>query len=460
MAPRTRSLLCVPVLLLVACSKGAGSGDIPIDFGFPMTDSGGAQMDGAVPSCRRIGDPEPGSSDRPLPSGLAAELRQGSTVLPVTLTGMGGSYAGETRPLDRCDPAGVYAPDRLVLSDVRGGPLATALRQSNSDFLVIYSSGQTTRVSGASFPRLSASYAPMMGDVPTLLALTTAGPSRQGDLLPVAFEAQAAQNDCRVREGQFWLTHSPGGPVLGGAVVSIAGSNGNGALRVPVDAAQGNYWLEGRIITWTGRQVAVRRSGTLVGGYQLVDGVRVVSTTNIPVTVLPISPNPQADRVAPQALAFSATPAALSRCQEVRFSLQLSDDQRLPAAQEVWVRLGPRGLPGLLRLKLTGGESMLSGTFRVPQDAPGGDWLAYPESIVDAAGNVGTGTLTGDHFTVNGLGQGAPAAVPAALFRVEGPEPPMGEPPARLTGIDVDPSVVVVGQPLRLQVNWTGASIK
>ncbi|MCS6912660.1 MAG: hypothetical protein NZ890_05420 [Myxococcota bacterium] len=444
------------LVLLGACSKGGLTNNDPR-------------------SCRRLAEED--GMELMLPRALYAELRSadGTTSLPVMLEGSGGSYHGTTRPLARCDPPGTYYVDRIVLVHAAGAPVATALR-SGSSYLVLYHQGGTATVDASRFTRpFTILSAKMSTAMPTLGSLSAPGLARQGDRIQVTAMASAANDDCGMREMQFWLTTSPGVRSSPLASVSIAGGSGSATLRIPPELPAGMYVLEGRLQSQLGRIAEVRRQNSHDASYSLYNPVSMsFQMTNLPVVRIAISDNATADRRAPQAVSMEATPARVARCQAVSLSLRLVDDFGLPATQQVKVRLGPLGQPGLARALLSGGGEMLGGMFTVPQDAPTGIWLAYPESVQDAAGNVATASLSGDKFTLVGPGLSMPQPVQAAAFVVHDESMPVGDLapvtdlapatdmaprfPAELSNIEVTPPMVAPEQTVTVTVTWTDHS--
>lgn len=428
-------------------------------------------------ACRSVSDPDPGSGDMgsSLPNSLYAELRhvESGTTLPVMLEGVGGNYSGQTRAFSKCDPAGNYFVERLVLVDAAGGPVATAVR-SGSSYVVTYAKGGSTTASG--FSRYYTSFTPASTTtVPSIMSVSASSAARQGERLTVTAAAMASADDCGMREMQWFLTTSPGAMTSPAASVLISGESGSGQLRIPTELAPGTYTLEGRLTSKTGRYALIRRQSAADTSYSLYNSATgSYSTLAIPVIRVEVAQNPSADRTAPQAVSMSAAPARAGRCQQVSLSLTLSDEQALPPSQEVKLSVGPLSQPDLLRMTVTGG-AMLSGLFTVPLDAPGGIWVAYPESVVDAAGNVASGSLSADKFTLSGVGVSSPKEVQAATFLVDVPEgaadmgaaaPDLGgadmrptDSPAQLSGISVAASATAE-MPVSVTITWTGTGLK
>ena len=109
----------------------------------------------------------------------------------------------------------------------------------------------------------------------------------------------------------------------------------------------------------------------------------------------------------------------------------------------------------------------------LPLDAPGGVWYAYPDKVIDAAGNEARATFAGGKFTLSGVGVASPKQVQAATFIVPtemikpGELPDLAQPPAdlmasfpaTLTELKVTPSAVTRdGDFLTVRVTWMDLS--
>lgn len=459
------SLICAGALSLSgACSKG----------GAP-TDNNNNK------SCARLIDLQnpgmTGTPQDPLPTALYAELRNdaagGGTVLPVMLDGLGGSYSGKTRAVMKCDAPGTYYVDRLVLVDALNRRMATA-RRVGSNYQVSYEQGGTTTLSASGFTRYYAGYSiPSGATLPTLTSMSaSASTARQGDRITVTAAAGAAADDCGMKSISVRLTNTPGGSAYATAV--IQGGQGSAPLRIPPTLTVGSYYLEVTLTSQSNRTTTLHGGATTYRIYNPSTGS--YTSTTIPVARVEVTTNPMPDQKNPEATGLSSSARVVTRCQQVTLSLNLSDDQGLPASQEVKLWLGTFDQPRLVSTLLSGSGGTVSGTFTVPMDAPAGTWLAYPESIQDAAGNVATGSLSGNRFTVSGSSM----QVQAELFFVEAPDGPMldgGTPPPvdasgtlpdlrmdpglpALTNIEVMPTTLVADMPVTVNVTWVGQGIK
>lgn len=392
----------------------------------PGCSKGGSmnQPDGGT--CRRLTDPEPGmmGSD-PLPNALYAELRHADgTTLKVNLDGAGGLYQGETmRAFQKCDPPGTYYLERTVLVDAIGHPVGVAQRVGSS-YQMLFQDGTSTLYSSSGFTRYYASFSPTAGTaLPTVQSLGVSGATvRQGDRVNITSAVTAPADECGIRDATWWLTTSPGSKASPLSQVVIKEGSGSASLRVSPDLPAANYALEGQITTKSGRVIQVLRR--LVGDttYSIYNpNLGTYVTTSVPVAKFDVTTNASADRTAPQAVSVDVMPRSLMRCGTVSLSLKLKDDQMLPGTQQVKLRLGPMDSPGLVTATLQGSGDTLTGSFLVPMDAPGGFWVGYPESIQDAAGNIGTASLSGSKFTISGPGISSPAQIEAAVFYVSAP---------------------------------------
>lgn len=438
---------------------------------------GGAPMDNNKNCARLIDLQNPGMMgppQDPLPTALYAELRNdaaGGTVLPVMLDGIGGSYSGTTRAVMKCDAPGTYYVDRLVLVDALNRPLATA-RRVGSNYQVSYEKGGSTTLSASGFTRYYAGYSiPSGTTLPTLTSVTaSASTARQGDRITITAAASAAMDDCGINNITFRLVNTAGGSAYATAV--LQGGQGSAPMRIPPTLTVGSYFLDVQVTSKSGRTTVLHGGAT---SYRIYNAGSYTSTS-IPVAKVEVTTNPTPDQKNPEATSLTASAGAVTRCQQVTLSLKLSDDQGLPASQEVRLWLGTFDQPRLLSTLLSGGGAVVSGAFTVPMDAPGGTWLGYPESIQDAAGNVATGSLSGNRFTVSG----SSTPVQAELFFVQtegGPMPDAGTPPPVdasgtlpdlrmdpglpvLTNIEVKPTTLVADMPVTVNVTWTGQGLK
>ncbi len=439
-------------LLLSACSKG-GAGEQAM--------------------CRKMGDPGPGipTSDRPITRSLYAEVKSPSGVYhTVALEGIGASYGG-TKALTKCDERGQYTVERVVLVNAKQELVAVANRIGNTaSFRIDYANGSTTSIAGAAVANYYTEYATTAtSGAVTLLTVAPSTPQiRQGDRMSVSVSLQG--DECGLRQSQWWLATASGQVV--GTPQTVMGGSGSAYLVVPAELAPGTYYIEGRVDTKNGQSLDVKRQNAADTIYKLYDRKSGIYTaTTYPVVKIEVQANPDADRTAPQAVQMDATPSRVERCQQVNLSLKLADERSLPSNQTVKVWLGPDGNM-LTSVDLTGGET-LYGTFSLPLDAPGGVWYAYPDKVIDAAGNEARATFAGGKFTLSGVGVASPKQVQAATFIVPtemikpGELPDLAQPPAdlmasfpaTLTELKVTPSAVTRdGDFLTVRVTWMDLS--
>lgn len=456
------------LLLLASLSGPLGCSGPP-----PVTDPGPAK------DCRKLGEqPQKVDTTPPAPTGkLYAELRHEASglLLPLDLDGVGGGYNGSTRAIQQCDPTGAYTVSRTVVVDGRGAAVATAVREPSGNYRVTYTSGTTTLVSGAAFRSSASLSVSSTGAPPTVSALTASlpvPPIHQGDKLSLSVTAAAAMDDCGLRDSQWWLSTqtSPGSAATVAVAVPFASGAqaATGTLRIPVDLSPGTYFLEGTVTSQTGRVVRVQRQYSTDTTYKLNPiGTSTWTPTSIPVVRLDVTAAVDVDRQAPQALSLDALPARVLRCYPVGFTLRLRDNKALPATQTVKLYVGPLGQPTAASVTLSGSGDTLTGSYVVPLDAPLGVWLAYPESVVDEAGNVGAGSLMGNgRFMI--ASSGMAAAIPAGAFVVAGQDAlpvtddggVVAQPdlavtlPVELTALSLTSTTLTVGQPMSLSVTW------
>jgi len=450
--------LCVTLLpfVLPACSKG-GAGD--------------------PTSCRKLSDPVTmGSTDRPIGRSLYVELKTPSgAFVTVPLEGIGGEYGG-TKQMGKCDERGQYTVERVVLVNAKQELVAVANRLPGSaSFKIDYSDGRTTSVAGTSVANYYSEYgtAVASGAVTLQTISASTAQTRQGDRVTVSVTMQG--DECGLLRSQWWLATAAGQPVNGlpqNMQPAVTGGVGSVTLPVPVDLSPGTYFVEGQVVSKNGQVLGVKRQNAADTIYKLYDAKSGLYTpTTYPVVRVEVLANPDADRVAPQAVQMDATPSRVERCQPVNISLKLSDDRALPTSQTVKVWLGPDGSM-LTSVELTGGET-LYGTYTIPSDAPGGVWYAYPDLIRDAVGNEARSSFAGGKFTLSGNGitpkaiQAATFIVPANMAMPDGgvtPLPDLGMPsadmgsslPALLREIKVAPAAITRdGDSVAVSVKWT-----
>lgn len=415
--PRRQALLAgaalgASIILAVAgCSKGGYDGPL---------------------QCRTVAEAAAGQASSapstPIPTARWAELRHESGVtIPIELDGIGGNYTGTGRQFDKCDPPGFYYIERLAVTDVAGALVATATRTSGTTYRISYTNGSTlTRaVGGQSAITLQAS----TGLPPGLDALSAGGVTSvpQGGSLAISVQTTAAVDDCGIKDARFWLTPrlSPGtqeSSVPGVQAAVINGAGGNAPLRVSPSVTPGDYVVEGVVTSKSGRQLRVQRQNTSDTTYRLVSvSGGSVATSTIPVIAVTVSADAMADREGARIALLEATPAMVSRCDVVAFSLKLLDNKPLAQTQEVALRLRAPTGGDVLTLKLKGTE-VFTGTLVVPLDAPAGTWYAYPASLSDDVGNVTGISLSGGTLTqtIPGGAMATTVMVPAATFTVKG----------------------------------------
>ncbi len=445
--------LCVTLLpfVLPACSKG-GAGD--------------------PTSCRKLSDPVTmGSTDRPIGRSLYVELKTPSgAFVTVPLEGIGGEYGG-TKQMGKCDERGQYTVERVVLVNAKQELVAVANRLPGSaSFKIDYSDGRTTSVAGTSVANYYSEYGTAVASGAVTLQTISASSklAKQGDRVTVSVSLQG--DECGLLKSQWWLADSARKQVT--TASNVAGGTGTVMIPVPVDLTPQTYVVEGQVTTRSGQVLLVTRQNAAENNYKLFDPKSgLYSLPSLEVAKVEVLANPDADRVAPQAVQMDATPSRVERCQPVNISLKLSDDRALPTSQTVKVWLGPDGSM-LTSVELTGGET-LYGTYTIPSDAPGGVWYAYPDLIRDAVGNEARSSFAGGKFTLSGNGI-APKAIQAATFIVPAnmampdggvtPLPDLGMPsadmgsslPALLREIKVAPAAITRdGDSVAVSVKWT-----
>ncbi len=420
--------------------------------------------------CVKLSDPLPGDDTAPPSRTLYVELRTPTGArLPIVLdTGSGGNYSG-TRALTQCDEQGTYTVEKVVLVAVNGDPVATATRVG-SNYTVTYKNGQVSTVPGSTLGNISTSYSAPGTAAATLQSVAVSAPMvRQGD--PVSVQVAVTGDPCGIRESMWWLAPGSVGMMTTPAQ-AIPGGSGSVTLRVPPTADQSVYFVEGQITLKSGGRVyAVRRKVVGETTYSLIDqSTGVPVATPVPVAMVTVAPNPDADKVAPQAVSMDASPAMPVRCGTANLTLHLSDDKGLAAGQKVKVWLGTLDSPKLTSTMVTGSE-YLYGSVQIPLDAPAGVWYAWPDLVVDGAGNSAQATFVGGKFMLTGTGitpqpiaagtfvvpsfvTPPDAAVPSVDFGVA-PDMAM-QLPAVLTGIAVSPSsITMAGMELNVAVSWT-----
>lgn len=422
--------------------------------------------------CVKLSDPLPGDDTAPPSRTLYVEMRTASGArLPVTLdTGSGGTYSG-SRMLGQCDEQGTYTVEKVVLVDVNGDPVATASRVG-SNYNVMYQSGQVSTVTGSSFGNISTGYsAPATGTAATVQGVTAAvATARQGD--PVSVQVAVTGDPCGIRESTWWLASASVGTMTT-PPQAIPGGSGKVTLRVPPTADPTTYFVEGQITLKSGgRMYGVRRKVATDTLYSLLDvSTGVYTATSVTAAMVTVTPNPDADKVAPQAVSMDASPMNPVRCGTANLTLHLSDDKGLPAGQKVKVWLGTADNPKLTSTMVTGSE-YLYGSMQIPLDAPAGVWYAWPDVIVDASGNAAQASfVAGGKFMLAGPGI-TPQPISAGTFVVPsfvtppdaavpsvdlGAAPDMAmQLPAVLNAITVMPSsITMAGTALTVTVSWT-----
>lgn len=431
------------------------------------------------PSCRKLSDPDPDQAGPgQLPSRLYAELVNPSGVpVGVELDGSGGDYTGELK-LSKCDEQGFYVVRRLVLVDANKRPVAIATHDG-AIYKVRYSNGQEVTVSGTPFMNDRAEYrtAAMSGAVTIQLLAPQPVAVNQGD--PITLQVNVSTTEeCGLKGSTWWLASFSNGNKVS-ADQKLMGGTGSLTLRVPTTIAESVY-VEGTIELKNGKVFQVRRKLTADKTYSLIDekGGGITTATTVPVTAIQVMMNPDADKVAPQAVSFEADPPKVERCEKVRLALTLSDDRALPPNQTVKAWIGTQDNPKILSANLMGG-TRLTGDVVLPQDAPSGVWFAFPEKVTDVAGNEAVGSLSGGKFTLSGVGT-TPMPVMAATFIV--PSPPntpvatgdmgvatvdMASPPDMATRLaatlaEVGFTATVItreGEPVSLRVRWVDNSM-
>jgi hypothetical protein len=449
------------------------AGVLALPLSLPL---GGCSKGGADtgPGCRKLSDPEPGmGSSAQLPTRLYAELKSPlGTVRGIDLDGSGGEYAGDL-VLGKCDEQGPYTVERVVLVDASKRPVAIATRRG-SIYEVRYNSGQLTSVSGATFANYATEYrtAATSGAVTVQLLAPQPLMVKQAESVSVSINLMST-DECGLKSSTWWLANWSTGAKLSGDQV-LSGASGMVSLRVPATITD-NVYVEGSIVLKNGKTLLVRRRLAADTNYTIIDEKAGTSVpTAVAINQIMVTQNPDADRVAPQAVSFDADPPKVERCEKVRLSLTLSDDRALPPSQTVKIWLGTNDSAKLFSATLMGGNTKIGGEVQLPQDAPHGVWYAYPEKVMDAVGNEAVGSFSAGKFTLNGAGV-TPMPVMAATFIIPAPPnvpvtdmgasvdmavptpPPdmaMGM-PATLAEVGFSPTVIMRdGEPSTLRVRW------
>lgn len=410
-----------------------------------------------------------------LPNKLYAELKSPlGTVKGIDLDGSSGDYAGDL-VLSKCDEQGAYTVERIMLVDASKRPVAIATRKGSIYEVRYTATGQVTTVSGSPFANYTTDYrtAAMSGAV----NITTLAPQplmvKQAESVNVNINVMST-DECGLKGSTWWLASWTNGSKVS-AEQTLMGATGIVSLRVPTTLSD-NVYVEGVVTLKNGKTVQVRRRLAADTNYTLIDErAGTVVPSMVVINQITVVANPDADRIAPQAVSFEADPPKVERCEKVRLSLTLSDDHALPPSQSVKVWLGTNDSTKLFSATLMGSGTKISGEVQLPADAPHGVWYAYPEKVVDAVGNEAIGSLSAGKFTLNGAGVVTPMPVMAATFII--PAPPntpvndMGAPPdmammmpppdmatgmpATLAEVGFNPTVIMrEGEPSTLRVRW------
>lgn len=451
----------------------AAQAALGLSLGF-VAGLGGCSKGGApdLNTCVKLSDPGPGDPMAPPSRTLYVEMRTATmTRLPIVLdSGSGGTYSG-SHVFDQCDEQGTYSVEKVILVDINGDPVATANR-SGSSYIVNYPGGQTTTVTGSSFGNIASSYSATTTGAVTIQNITTSTmTARQGD--PVTVQVAMTGDPCGIKESQWWLAPASVGMMTTPAQ-PIPGGSGSITLRVPPTADPTTYFVEGQVTLKSGGRVfGIKRKLATDTVYSLYDqSTGVYTPTAINAAMVTVSANTDADKVAPQVLTIDASPANPVRCAMESLTLHLSDDKGLPAGQKVKVWLGTLDNPKITSAIVTGSEYMY-GSFQIPLDAPSGAWYAWPEVVLDAAGNAATASFSGGKITLSGPGVMTPQPIAAGTFVVPSntvalpdaavPPSDLGAPPdmamqlpAVLNAITVMPSSITMpGGTLTVTVSWT-----
>jgi hypothetical protein len=301
--------LALPLSLLIPVALG------PLVLGLGACSKGGADD---KPSCRKLSDPEPGQpTPGQLPSRLYAELRtpSGGTI-GVDLDGQGGDYTGELK-LGKCDEQGFYVVRRLVLTDGKNRPVATAVHDG-AIYKVRYSTGQEATVSGPAFMNDRTEYrtTAMTGAVGIQLLAPMPLLVDQGGAVTLSVNVSTT-DECGLKGSTWWLASFSNGNKVS-TEQKLAAGQGNLTLRVPTTIVESVY-VEGTIELKNGKVFQVRRKLTADKTYSIIDekGGGVTTPTMIPVAQIQVNPNMNADKIAPQAVSFEADPAKAERCEKV-----------------------------------------------------------------------------------------------------------------------------------------------
>lgn len=429
----------------------------------------------AGPGCRKLTDPEPGMGTMAqLPNKLYAELKSPlGTVKGIDLDGSGGDYAGDLI-LGKCDEQGPYTVERIMLVDASKRPVAVATRKGSIYEVRYTATGQVTTVSGSPFANYATDYrtAAMSGAITIQLLAPQPLMVKQAEAVNVNVNVMST-DECGLKSSTWWLASWTNGSKVS-TEQTLMGAAGMVSLRVPTTLTDSVY-VEGIILLKNGKAMMVRRRQAADTNYTLIDeraGTQV--PTAVAINQITVVANPEADRMAPQAVRFEADPPKVERCEKVRLTLTLSDDRALPPSQSVKIWLGTNESAKLFSATLMGSGSKISGEVQLPADAPHGVWYAYPEKVIDAVGNEAAGSLSSGKFTLTGVGVTTPTAVMAATFII--PAPPntpvgdMGAPvdmammpppdmatgmPATLAEVGFNPTVIMRdGEPSTLRVRW------
>lgn len=445
----------------------------------PGCSKGGVPEPDAM-TCKKLADFDASGGDGQLPKALYAEMKStsaGGASFGVMLEGSMGIYSG-MRAFSKCDASDTYYLERAVLISAVGQPVAIAQR-SPTGYAITYQSGQMATATGASFTSNTVTYSATGGMPSAKVQIVTLGGSsmvKLGDRIT----AQIAVGDevCGIRESKWWLVPdgSPGSTPVGESV-TLPGGSGNLALRVPTTISTGTYAIEGQVtLNNGGRVLGVRRQSSTDTRYKMYDprGGTFVDS-DVTVVKLIVGDNPEADRTPPVVVGMDATPASVSRCQQVNLSLRLADDRGLPSSQQVKLILGTADAPKLFSTVVSGGD-LLTGAVVMPQDAPSGVWYAYPESVRDGAGNEAKGALAGGKVTLTGNGiTGQPVMAATFILPSGNIVPDFGTPsldggttmlpdlgmagsqlPAALSAVSVTPSTATKeGDAITVTVTWT-----
>lgn len=386
-------------------------------FSLAGCSKGGAD---AGPGCRKLSDPEPGmGSMAQLPNKLYAELKSPlGTVRGIDLDGSGGDYAGELT-LGKCDEQGAYTVERIMLVDASKRPVAVATRKGSIYEVRYTATGQVTTVSGSAFANYATEYrtAAMSGAVTIQLLAPQPLMVKQAESVNVTVNLMST-DECGLKSSSWWLASWTNGSKVS-TEQTLMGATGMVSLRVPTTLTDSVY-VEGVILLKNGKSMQVRRRLAADTSYTIIDeraGTTVPSM--VAINQITVVANPDADRLPPQAVSFEADPPKVERCEKVRLTLTLSDDRALPPSQPVKIWLGNNDSAKVFSATLMGSGTKISGEVQLPADAPPGVWYAYPEKVMDAAGNEAIGSFSSGKFTLSGAV--SPMPVMAATFIIPAP---------------------------------------